>query len=804
MSVKIDVKFTLYTGIRRAVFRNARLVGSWNAQGAYAAEWNATPMHAVICEDGCPGFETTIAFDAQHIGSRYRWGVMVDGPSGKDQWAICTEVGDHRRTCRYRAFDLKSCVGNELQHEHYYLTSGRRLGANKRFRSGNAQPSIEFAVWAPYAHKVEVVFGGEECGYIAGDGSGIDPKMPVLPMTKDEHGVWHTDPAKSPELSDFNRFLHSPYMFRITKAGGRVAYRTDLYSRSQIGQGKNNPNGAPYDGCCHELDGTVSCSVVNDPDSISSGIDTLHCLTDNSIPEAEFWRAEFSQLANIPRRVEDLVIYEMHVGALWNGEERPGSICDAIRLLDYLVDLGVNAVELLPMAEFRGWVNWGYATSHYFAIESSSGGGDQLKHFVRECHRRGIAVIMDVVYNHYSPDAERAEWMYDSDSDEQNSYYWYEGPSPTGSYVDNYSTGFAPRYWEEMVRQLFISSAVALVEEYHIDGFRVDQTSSIREYNVLDSNGAALPHANAFGAKFLRELSRTLKLIKPGVILTAEDHGADKETAVTPVDQGGLGFDAAWYADFYHHLAGDGRRGPEYARLLKTAGLGGDAPLAMDYFAGALARTGQGTVVYHESHDEAGNAEFSRRTIVTAVDGSPLIGETRWYAEARCRFAFGMAMLAAGTPMFLMGEEVGASKDYRYDTFLDNRENLRELRSGDGKRLFEFYRDLIALRRSNAAIRSRNIDVVYVNNATRILAFRRWHEGQQLLVVASLNNRPFDNGYHVWSDRLSNGAWRTVFTSDQRRYGGDGIGAGDGVLNASDSTLDVKIPRAGFVILEKV
>ena len=133
----------------------------------------------------------------------------------------------------------------------------------------------------------------------------------------------------------------------------------------------------------------------------------------------------------IPRRVEDLVIYELHLGALGYGKPGPGTFADAIALLDYLVELGVSAVELLPMAEFGGEENWGYGSSHYFAIEYSGGGRDQAKFFIKECHRRGLAVISDVVYNHFTPDGERAEWMYDTDDNERNAYYWYEGTLPT-------------------------------------------------------------------------------------------------------------------------------------------------------------------------------------------------------------------------------------------------------------------------------------------------------------------------------------------------------------------------------------
>jgi hypothetical protein len=134
-------------------------------------------------------------------------------------------------------------------------------------------------------------------------------------------------------------------------------------------------------------------------------------------------------------------------------------------------------------------------------------------------------------------------------------------------------------------------------------------------------------------------------------------------------------------------------------------------------------------VIYHESHDEAGNAPGSGRTIAVAVHRAPLVDETRRFAEARVRFAAGMTLLAPGTPMFFMGEEVGASLDYRYDDFTagrETREDYMALRAGAGAQLFAFYADVIRLRLAHAALRSRNIDVVEVHDANRVIAFRRW------------------------------------------------------------------------------
>ncbi|GFJ94012.1 alpha-amylase family glycosyl hydrolase [Phytohabitans rumicis] len=488
----------------------------------------------------------------------------------------------------------------------------------------------------------------------------------------------------------------------------------------------------------------------------------------------------------------------------------PGNLADAMELLDHLVDLGVNAVELLPMAEFEGWASWGYGTSHYFAVEFSGGGRDQLKHFVRACHQRGIAVILDVVYNHYHHHAERAQWAYDSDAHARNSYYWYEGldtdyADPTGGYVDNLSTGWAPRLWEEPVRQMLISSAVAQLAEFHIDGFRVDQTTSLHAYSTLHADGRGLPHVNAFGVRFLRELTRTLRLVRPDVFLIAEDHSG--WPAVTqPGRLGGLGFDVTWYADFYHHLSGDTGRDSGSPNLLTTAALGDNRPLAMARFGQTLRRTADAALVYHESHDEAGNSRHSGgtsgRTLAIAVGRAPLVGETRRYAEARARFTAGMSLLSAGTPMFFMGEEVGAVEDYRYDDFAWHRTDLEAARQDGGANLFAFYRGLIGLRRAVRALRSRTIDVVHADDAARVLAFHRTDGPDDTLVIASLNDAPFTAGYRT--PGVPDGLWREVFNSDSIHYGGWNDGNGGADLPATGGTLTAVLPRAGFVVLRKM
>jgi 1,4-alpha-glucan branching enzyme len=428
---------------------------------------------------------------------------------------------------------------------------------------------------------------------------------------------------------------------------------------------------------------------------------------------------------------------------------------------------------------------------------------------VRECHRRGIAVIQDVVYNHYDFEAERAEWQYDSTAPEQNIYYWYEGrpsdyASPDGGYLDNGSSGRTPRLWEEVVRQQFISSAAFLVEEMHVDGLRVDLTQALHRDNRLHADGRSIGSANVFGQKLLREWSRTLHMIRPTAMLVAEDHTGWDAVTKLPA-QGGLGFDATWDVAFYHGLIGDSDMAGDAARLLKRAGFGGNEPLGMDVFSGALYSSQYRRVVFHESHDEAGNAAGTARTIVVAVNYAPLVGPTRTWAEARARVCCGLTLLSAGTPMFFMGEEIGAQNRYTYDNFLAAREDILGQRTGNGQALFRFYRDLITLTRRLRSIRSQNIDILHQSNSNRVVAFKRWTGDEQILVVASLNDVAFASGYRIEKDLLAipNAGWKEIFNSDSASYGGENVGNGSAIVMSTAGSVKVVIPAAGLLVFAK-
>ena len=150
--------------------------------------------------------------------------------------------------------------------------------------------------------------------------------------------------------------------------------------------------------------------------------------------------------------------------------------------------------------------------------------------------------------------------------------------------------------------------------------------------------------------------------------------------------------------------------------------------------------------------------------------------------------------------MFLMGEEVGAANPYRYADFLEHREDLAGLRIGLGKRLFRWYQELIRFRLDRRAVRAGGVATVHRHEANRVIAFLRG--GKELLVVASLANRPFDAGYVLENAAIPDADWYEVLNSDATVYGGAAVGNGSAPRTSSAGRIDVIVPASGLVVLE--
>ena len=184
------------------------------------------------------------------------------------------------------------------------------------------------------------------------------------------------------------------------------------------------------------------------------------------------------------------------------------------------------------------------------------------------------------------------------------------------------------------------------------------------------------------------------------------------------------------------------------------------------------------------------------------MNGAPLIGDTRRFAEARMHFAAGVTLLGPAPPMFFMGEEVGAWQPYRYNDFINFREDFPGLRAGPGANLFRFYQDLIRLRLTHPALRSHANDILHVHDANRVLAFRRWGGEQDILVMASLNNHDFTAGYRIQHPAIADGRWLEIFNSDARDYGGSGL-INAGTIEAAHGSFTALLPANSVVVFER-
>ena len=314
----------------------------------------------------------------------------------------------------------------------------------------------------------------------------------------------------------------------------------------------------------------------------------------------------------------DLVIYEMHAGS-YNAEDwLPSTFDECAEKIAYLKTLGISAVELMPVNEFPGDRSWGYNPSDVLAIESSHGGPDALKRFVKACHENGIAVLVDVVHNHYGP-SDLDMWQYDGWS--QNGlggiYFYNESWKASTDWGSS-----RPDYGRSEVKDFIQAQIQMFVENYHIDGFRWDSV-----YNIRTCGGTW----NQAGSDMLYQINQWLIANHPSVFRIAEDHAFDTD----------VGFEAQWDHDFLSDI-----------RYIATAA--SDSDRNMNTLSAHLNNTGFDRVVYVESHDTCGDLNNKHRLPYDVDSGSP---EGYW-AKKRALLANTIALVSPGIPMIFNGSEM--------------------------------------------------------------------------------------------------------------------------------------------------
>ena len=444
---------------------------------------------------------------------------------------------------------------------------------------------------------------------------------------------------------------------------------------------------------------------------------------------------------------EDLVIYELHVGTF----SPEGTFDGLTSRLQALCDLGVTAIELMPLADFAGGRSWGYDGVDLFAPARCYGTPDDLRRLVDEAHQRGIGVILDVVYNHFGPVGNYAL--------EFSKQYLSSRESAWAACVNLDDVG------SEHVQEFFIENALHWLHEYHIDGLRLDATHTLRDETP--------PH-------FLEVLAERIHDSAPGrwVPLIAEDY-RNLNFMIRPREEGGWGLDGVWADDFHHQmrrlLAGDDEGyyrdySGTTADLAATINQGwfftGQHSLYLNEMRGTdpAGIPPRRFVLCLQNHDQVGNRAFGDR-LHHAID------------SASYRAASGLLLTLPQTPLLFMGQEWAANSPFQY--FTDHDEELGKLVT-EGRRkefrhfkaftdpgareripdpqvattfeaskldwserdraphasILQLYRSFLALRRSEPALRSNRVgDYVAVALDEGTLLLRRDGPGGERLAI---------------------------------------------------------------------
>ncbi|MEM6351979.1 MAG: alpha-amylase family glycosyl hydrolase [Cyanobacteria bacterium P01_D01_bin.14] len=456
----------------------------------------------------------------------------------------------------------------------------------------------------------------------------------------------------------------------------------------------------------------------------------------------------------------ELVIYQMHVGTFNDDPGSPPGAFKSVRdKLNDLRDLGINAIKVMPTHEFPGDNSWGYNPSHPFALESALGKPSEFVDFVKDAHAHGIAVLMDVVYNHFGPD-DLDLWRFDGwHKDDMGGIYFYNDWRSWTPWGDKNR----PDYGRREVRQYIRDNVLMWLEDYHCDGLRLDATAFIRNAYGKDYEPQ---HDLADGKRLMQWINNEVNVRVPWKIIIAEDiRGSAWITKDTGA--GGAGFDSQWAKD-------------EFLRPIRSAVV---APRDADrnlyavrdaiyqrYSSDAFER-----VIYTESHDEVSKTlDPEERPDYYRLPEEIWRGHAdSWYARKRSTLAAALVFTSPGIPMIFQGQEFLSWGSWEDQVPLDWRH--KQWFHG----IWDLYQSLIRLRRNwnnnTRGLRGQYVNVHHLNDQgnNKMLAFHRWEHGgpgDDVIIVANFADRSYDS-YNIGFPR--EGTWYVRFNSDWKGFSDD-------------------------------
>jgi len=520
--------------------------------------------------------------------------------------------------------------------------------------------SIEFKLWAPYNKAAALI--------------GSFSNWEEIPMKKGKNGFFLT----SVKLED------GVYQYKF-----KVKSRSWFFEPNQWVE-VNDPYATDID------DSSQNCNVrIKDGERI---VDTYIWKNDDKPLPAD----------------HELVIYELHVGDFSGGEDDPyarGKYKHVVEKLDYLVDLGINCIELMPVKEYPGDHGWGYNPRYFFATESSYGTTAELKALIDACHGRGIRVLMDGIYNHSESESPLTQIDHD--------YWYHHAPKdPDNNWGPEFNYEFYDEKFETYPARRFIGDVVRFwIQEYHTDGIRYDAARQLGNYDFMHW--------------IVQETKKTAGM-KP--FYNVAEY-IPQDPAITNADGP---MDGAWHENFYSAMIDHLCNGQFDLERLKSA-----LDAKREGYLGAT-----NVVNYLTNHDHNHLMyELGERGILEEA------------AFKRAKLGSALLMTAVGIPLIWMGEEFA---EYKTKSLEQNKIDWTLLGNDKNMSLHDYYKGLIFLRKNNHALYTENIEFFYEQADDRVLAYTRWNdEGSRVVVVANLSGNflkdytiphiPADGIWHEWS-----------------------------------------------------
>ncbi|MBC7564622.1 alpha amylase C-terminal domain-containing protein [Candidatus Saccharibacteria bacterium] len=570
---------------------------------------------------------------------------------------------------------------------------------------------VDFRVWAPFADAVSVLIN-------------TDFNWNETLLTSEENGYWSgtvddVKPGKS-------------YKYRIHTRDGQTLERNDPRAR----QLTVSDNGH---------------SVVIDPDYDWEG-------------------ASSPTIAK-----EKQIMYELHIGTFNRPDAAtPGTFYTAIEKLEYLQSLGVNTIELMPVTSMATSNGWGYAPNHIFSVENSYGGRRGLLDFIKACHKKSIAVVLDVVYNHFSNQTEL--WQFDGWSENNNGgIYFYNderGATPWGG---------RPDYGRPEVRQFILDNVTMWLTEYHIDGLRIDSTIFMRNSKGSDG-GKDTEIGDAWS--LLQDMAKLAHKIDPKIMMIAEDN-AGNDYITKPISEGGAGYDAQWGLTFPYTLRS----------MLSIGGSEPDDSLAKEL---NHAFNGQGfqKVIFSDSHDTAANGSVRINEAATPGNSGSV------FARQFGLLANALMLTAPGIPMLLQGGE------FMQEGNFNDWEMLDWAKTKQFAGIVLAHQHLIGLRLdtygNTTGLTGPHINVFHQDNSNRVIAYHRWLHGgihDDVIVIANFNDQRFKSYELVLPIA---GTWQVRFNSSWKGYSPDFNETKTSTVTTDESNrISIELADYNIVILSQ-